>query len=252
MISSIIVALIADKIKSIYLPMFITGMVASYVDFLTVPIISLGLPLTVYFLIIQKQRRIKLKETIKIIVVASINWGMGYLLTWLSKWLLMDILYGRNLIATAIGQTLYRTTPFKNNGILDTVWKTARIIKENIIYIAVGSAVITIVRLVINRKRLKPIKERLEEILPYFIIMLMPFAWYLVLSGHSYQHAPFTYRALLLLLTSMSLIILKLSEGEKYDFKEKIKNNPILKKIKEKINVILKKDKKLLTGECEK
>ena len=65
MISSIIVALIGDKIKNIYLPMFIIGMIVSFVDFLTVPIISLGLPLTVYFLIMQKNKKIYCKRNNK-------------------------------------------------------------------------------------------------------------------------------------------------------------------------------------------
>ena len=68
--------------------------------------------------------------------------------------------------------------------------------------------------------------------------MLMPFAWYFVLEEHSAKHIPFTYRALLLFLTSAAIIILKFSEKredlKKEDmekFKEKIKN--ILPKRKE-------------------
>ena len=78
--------------------------------------------------------------------------------------------------------------------------------------------------------------------------MLMPFAWYLVFVEHSNQHVPFTYRALLLLLTSLSIIILKISEGKEYNFLENIKNNQMIKKLMEKIRL----RKKLLTGECEK
>lgn len=41
MIASVVMALIGEKIKNIYLMFFIVGAVASFVDFLTVPIISL-------------------------------------------------------------------------------------------------------------------------------------------------------------------------------------------------------------------
>lgn len=248
MISSIIVALIGDKIKNIYLPMFIIGMIVSFVDFLTVPIISLGLPLTVYFLIMQKNKKYTVKETIKIIVIVSINWGLGYLLTWVMKWIIVDVLYNKDLIATAIGQVIYRTVEENDEGFIETVKETTILIKYNIIYIAIGSTVLTIIRAIINRKRLKNIKERLIEILPFAVIMLMPFAWYLVFVEHSNQHVPFTYRALLLLLTSLSIIILKMSEGKEYNFLENIKNNPMIKKLLAKIRL----RKKLLTGECEK
>ena len=155
MISSIIVALIGDKIKNIYLPMFIIGMIVSFVDFLTVPIISLGLPLTVYFLIMQKNKKYTVKETIKIIVIVSINWGLGYLLTWVMKWIIVDVLYNKDLIATAIGQVIYRTVEENDEGFIETVKETTILIKYNIIYIAIGSTVLTIIRAIINRKKAK-------------------------------------------------------------------------------------------------
>ena len=237
-ISSIVITLTADKIKSIYLPMFITGMLTSYVDFLTAPIITLGVPLSIYFLIIQKKREIKLKEDIKILIIASINWGLGYVLTWFTKWVIVDICYDKNLIKTALEQVLYRTVYVFEKGFFDTVYETIYIIKWNIVYIFVGSLIITIIRAIFNRKKLKKIKIRLQEIFPYFVIMLMPFAWYFVLEEHSAKHIPFTYRALLLFLTSAAIIILKFSEKREdlkkedmENFKEKIKN--ILPKRKE-------------------
>lgn len=236
-ISSIVIALIADRIKSIYFPMFIIGMITSYVDFLTAPIITLGVPLTIYFLIMQNKREIKPKETIKVIIIASINWGLGYILTWFTKWLIVDVIYGRNLIKTALNQVLYRTISEYNKDFFDTVYGTVNFIKYNIAYILAGSLIITIIRAIINRKKLKNIKIRLQEILPYSIIMLMPFAWYLVLKEHSAQHMPFTYRALLPFLTSASIIILKISEKREDLRKED------MEKFKEKLRKILPKRK---------
>ena len=180
--------------------MFITGMLTSYVDFLTAPIITLGVPLSIYFLIIQKKREIKLKEAIKILIIASINWGLGYVLTWFTKWVIVDICYDKNLIKTALEQVLYRTVYTFEKGFFDTVYETIYIIKWNIVYIFVGSLIITIIRAIINRKKLKNIKIRLQEIFPYFVIMLMPFAWYFVLEEHSAKHIPFTFRKWILYL----------------------------------------------------
>lgn len=220
MISSIVVAVKADKIKNIYLILFITGMVASFVDFLTVPIISLGLPIIIYFLIIQKQRKITFKETIKIIIISSINWGIGYMLTWFSKWVIIDVIYNKNLISTAIEQTIYRSVSlhsevagYKTLYYIITI--TGELIKSSMLCIAIGSMAATIVRLIINRKKLKNVKEILEDVFPYLIVLIMPYVWYFILAEHTCQHYIFTYRALLLFLVSMSLIILKISEKKR-------------------------------------
>lgn len=109
-LSSLIIAIRGNKIKHINLYFFIIGGIACFVDFLTVPIISLGLPLTIYFLRLQKVRKIEYKEVLKIIFLASISWGVSYVTIWFTKWLLMDIIYNRDLIKTALKQSSYRSS----------------------------------------------------------------------------------------------------------------------------------------------
>ena len=72
---------------------------------LDIPLITLGCPLILYFLLKDKTT----KGDIEDIVQFSFLWLLGYGLTWLTKWILMDIFYHRSLIQTALGQIVYRT-----------------------------------------------------------------------------------------------------------------------------------------------
>ncbi len=213
MISSIVIALRKGNIKNIYPVFFIIGAITCFIDFLTSPILTMGLPLTTYFLCMQKERHITFKETIKIIALASINWIMGYALIWFSKWAIVDIFLGKNLIATSIGQLFFRSNiaTYTYYEVLD---RNIIIIKENIIAMIFLSLIITFIRLYLNRKNLKSWVKVIEKALPYVIILLMPFAWYFAVRGHSYEHAFFTYRDLLILLTCIPIVLLKLSEKD--------------------------------------
>lgn len=41
---------------------------------------------------------------------STIIWFIGYIFTWMSKWVIYDILYKEGLIKSAIMQVFYRTT----------------------------------------------------------------------------------------------------------------------------------------------
>lgn len=45
----------------------------------------------------------------------------------------------------------------------------------------------------------------------------MPLAWYLLLNGHSHEHVYFTYRAVLLTVVNVPIILQKLPEPQKIE-----------------------------------
>ena len=94
MISSIILLKKIKKIKNLYLFIFIIACITNYVDYLTVPLITLAIPLILYITYKQKENsNLQYKYFIKIIIKSSIIWLLGYALTWFSKWVIYDILY---------------------------------------------------------------------------------------------------------------------------------------------------------------
>ncbi len=214
MISSLIIALKGSKIKNINLLFFIIGGITCFVDFLTVPIITLGLPLIIYFLNLQKERNLSVKETFKIIVLASLSWLIGYGGVWVGKWILVDILYGKNIIKTAMEQVLFRSASDTSIYYKDAVHKNIYILGKNIAITMIFGFLGAIINFIKYRKNKINIEENIINSLPYCIIMIMPFVWYFVLRDHSYEHACFTYRTLVLTLIGFMLIFIKIAETE--------------------------------------
>ncbi len=216
-IASIVLIVRFDKIKNFGLVFFVIGMLTNFLDFLTVPLVTLAVPMCTYFLIFQKQEKdLKLKTEIIEIIKICVLWGIGYGLTWFTKWFLVDILFNKNMISTAIKQVLYRSVGTKEINF-------AMVLKINIKYI-VNELVFSILtvfsfinfRILLCNKTYKLQKningiELLKRILPYTIVMIMPFVWYFVLQNHSYHHDFFTYRNLLLAILGINLCIEEIS-----------------------------------------
>ena len=55
----------------------------------------------------KNDNKLKCKDYIKIIVKASFVWIIGYGITWLSKWIIYDVIYNEGLIKSAISQVRY-------------------------------------------------------------------------------------------------------------------------------------------------
>lgn len=226
MITSIILLLRYNKIKSFGLLFFVVGMLTNFFDFLTVPIVTIMIPLILYFLLKQKEEVLDLKTIFKFIFMYAIAWGIGYGLTWLTKWVLVDILFDKNIISVAINQVLYRST--EKNSI--TAYNMFNVINENLHYIIVPLFISTLstitiinLKIILNKHTmLQPNTEQvLTRILPYILIGVVPFCWYILLQNHSYYHAFFTYRNLIITNICLNIIIVEIYLSF---FKEETKN----------------------------
>ena len=75
MISAIIILKRYDKIKSFPFVFFMIGMFANFFDLLTAPILTLGIPMIIYFLLKNREQELSIKEYILKIASLSIAWG---------------------------------------------------------------------------------------------------------------------------------------------------------------------------------
>ena len=218
MISSIFILEKYEKIKNIPLVFFVIGMLTNFLDFLTVPLLTWGVPATLYFLLKQKNEEITLKEEILLFIKIGISWILGYALTWAGKWILVDLIYNKGLIKTAIEQVLYRSAKIENITGLDIIY-------YNVYYMIIPFCIWGIIIALQLVKRIKTknkntnkevdYKEIIKYRLPYIIIGLMPFVWYLVLKNHSCWHNFFTYRNLLLTIIAIPIGVREFKIGGK-------------------------------------
>lgn len=173
----------------------IIGMAASYFDFLTYPIASLGVPMTC-LLLLDSDNTLWLK--IKKIIYLSISWGFGYSAMWAGKWVLSTLILKDNVIANALSQVLLRSSHIQNGEKISTVDTWIRNLEffyeKPYLILIVICMIVAIVGIFKNRKF---ITDVIVDIFPFMLIAAMPFAWYAFAGQHSYEHHWFTFRGLM-------------------------------------------------------
>ena len=108
-IASIMLLIKFNNIKNYGLLFFIIGSITNYIDLLTAPVVTLGIPATIYFLLLQeKESKISLKNYVIEILKVGAFWTLGYAITWGIKWVLVEIIFDKNIISQSIEQALYR------------------------------------------------------------------------------------------------------------------------------------------------
>lgn len=171
----------------------IVGGLTSFFDFLTVPIITLTIPLLIYILLRQKEESLKYKsfyiEIIKLIVL----WGIGYGGTFVAKWFIVDCIYNKDVISSAFHQLIYRSNSVGSikYTLIDVLDSVFLIIKYPLDF-SILTVIIMILYKVIKYKTL--LKYDTKRVIPYILILTIVIMWYLILANHSYLHSIFTYR----------------------------------------------------------
>lgn len=186
-----------DKIKTgkMYLVFLILGMCTSYFDFLTYPLLSLGIPLVIALAYIDFDG---INKKVLYPIVYSIAWGVGYLGMWAGKWLLSSILLPEaGSLSEALHSISYRGSNRAGGEIItlfDVLLKNLYVYLKWPTLILIGAVFIYFIFLIIKRKRIN--KSNMTVCLPYFLICLYPLGWYLIAKNHSYEHAFMAYREL--------------------------------------------------------
>lgn len=214
--SSIFILLKKDTKKNIGLNFFVIGSITIFIDLLTEPLITLGLPLIVYLLLMQKKGQ-SLKENIIDFLKICILWAIGYGITWLAKWILVSVLYNRPIIQIAIEQARFRSGDSNGNFSLGfVVNRNFNFLSDTVMqFIALFILIFAMAKVIINIKKKIDIKENLLCCIPYVLTSILPIVWYFVLRQHSVIHAFFTYRILIITLISLLILPDKLFEREK-------------------------------------
>ncbi len=184
-----------DRMGMVFL---LLGMATSYFDFLTYPLVSLGLPLVIFLAYLDKASLIK---RIFYTGLCSIKWCVGYLGMWAGKWILGSILLPESgSLEAAIGAIRYRGSNLSSDNERLTVLSV--LLKNMIVYLRwpvmllIGGAALYLISRIILCKGL--LKKNISRMLPYAIVCLYPPVWYMLAKNHSYEHAFMAYRELII------------------------------------------------------
>ncbi len=172
----------------------IAGILTSYFDLLTYPLITLGFPL-VFAIILQQRRRCTVKDTILSVIGYSFCWGIGYVGMWSGKWLLSILFLGFSSFAAVTASLQERSlngAVTAGTSVMDTMISNIEMFKKPIYKIL--PFIMLLYTAIIGYRNKKEI--HLINCIPFLIILCMPFAWYVVTANHAAVHTWFTHKTL--------------------------------------------------------
>ena len=176
---------------------FVIGSLACYFDLLTTPLLTLGIPLVVW-LSLNKEDGFDIKSNLLKTIRFALIWGLGFALTFFTKWALATLVLGQNIFADAYEVSLYRLEA-EDFTRWDAVTKNFGMLNLGII------GIFAVVCILFNLLKYK--KFGCRKAVLFLLIGLTPYAWYFLLSNHSYQHWWFTYRLQAITIACLFLLL---------------------------------------------
>lgn len=187
-----------EKNRVLYLFLF-TGILTSYMDLLTYPMFTLGMPLAGLLIMRGQDEEKDLKDTFIKFVYSGLSWGFGYAGMWAGKILISLPFYGLSSLTEAAASVQMRSAAGAGEeGIsymdaLDAnffMYKNPIYRMSLIVYTLV--MVIWILYLLARHKE----KPSVGTAAFYIFTGLIPFVWFMVTIEHAQVHAFMTYKNL--------------------------------------------------------
>ena len=179
------------KNQNIYYFFLIIGIVTSYMDLLTYPLITLGVNLIILILI---NKDIKIKN----VIVLALMWTIGYGGMWAMKWFLACLILKENVFLDAYNQMVLRTGDNQNITLLDVLSDNFVYLKHSttLLVFATMAVIVTVYKVrTIKKSRIIFNKQRLVSLI---FVTVLPILWYAILKEHSSSHSVFTFRSLII------------------------------------------------------
>ena len=175
----------------------VVGSVTNFVDLLTVPAITVGVPAVAFVAWHMENGGFSWKKQFMSLVRIAFYWLMGYGITWALKWLYATLILGKNIFAQAMEQMAFRTNGterYPGNRILAI--KQNLYCEEYLYQIIKLFSGVLIIEIVVDFALHRSVKKMgwLKGISLLVLLAGMPYVWYMVLGNHSLLHNWFTYR----------------------------------------------------------
>lgn len=178
---------------------FVIGSVTNYFDLLTAPLITFALPFFVLFLLNDKNQQNSFISSFIETVYLGIAWLLGYITTWVSKWLVSTIILQENTFKSAINQIFLRTQG-TNEEVLEFPIILSRVLKTMFPnYVLMLLVILFLIWIVLWIKYRKPMRTFIDNGV-LLLMSLVPFVWTFILQNHNQHHYYFTYRHFIILL----------------------------------------------------
>lgn len=177
------------------------GAVTAVMDSMTIPVITLSIPLTIFFLSIRRQSPDAPPRSLwKQMFFPGILWILGYLLMICTKWLLTVIATGKNFFPDYIHQIAEECigsviSPASIRQMyLDNLKAYISRAGFGMTALLIALATAALAYLLLFAAGHRPWRD-CAAFLPLLPVSLLPYLFYLILPGHALLHTGITFRA---------------------------------------------------------
>lgn len=171
------------------------GILTSFFDQMSYPVVCLGIPLIIYLNMSSEDTKTKFIS----IITGSASWGIGYGGMWVGKWIVAELLVHKGTMSNAMGQAFFRVAGgFEQvDGALSDSYFDILLddmVSIGIVPLMIFTVFVIILMIMIWKKRsgLNGTKD-LSFLLP-LIVGLYPFVWVAAVQSHAAVHLYLTYR----------------------------------------------------------
>lgn len=187
--------------RHIFVFFMILGILTSYFDYLTWPLISFGLPLIFVLLLDRQEKTFRLKNTLIRMTGLGLHWLLGYGGMWFLKWIISELTLHSGALSQAIGAAVYRSsTDSEGAGVSATAVVTWIMNIKRVFNPAfLAGILLFLIILAIDlfrRIRCGSFRLKLSPAIPFLLTALLPAVWYALIKNHSFVHPCLAYRIL--------------------------------------------------------
>ena len=203
---------LAEK-QRIYFLFLILGMLTCYMDLLTYPLFTWGIPM-IWWIIMGSDEEPARSQLVSVIL-CGIAWICGYGGLWMGKWLIGGIILQEPLWKQAWYEVQYRAGTLSGSDGYEV--SHLKVLLRNLeVYMSIqdlcllGGWITWWGLRIVGKAR----EFHTGKIPALLLIALSPIAWYVVLHNHTYVHSSFTYRIWVVALTALLASMISSLDGK--------------------------------------
>lgn len=181
----------------------IVGAVTAFIDLLTTPVITLGVPAVVYI-----ARHGKEDGRLRLLLTICASWGIAYAVMWSSKWLLANMLTGVDVLSDALYRARYRSIGDANDEQIQITTGSIVAHYASKITPTLAAAGLAALGIIVAVMRLAAGSwQRLRRHAWMLAIAALPLLWFSVMTQHTIVHFYMTWRALMVTIFALTAYI---------------------------------------------
>ena len=203
-----------SKGQRIYFFFLILGMLTSYLDLLTYPLFTWGIPM-IWWVVTDDDSKGAAGQLWQV-VLGGISWIFGYGGLWAGKWVVGQIVTGQPVIAQAWYEVLYRAGRSPDAVGYSFSYQES-ILRNLLVCISVQTVFLLGAWMIwwCYKAVRKSYLIRKEKTLALLLVASSPIVWYMALHDHTHVHNNFTYRIFMIGITALLASMIHCWETEK-------------------------------------